>query len=47
MEESQGDDKIDLLAAKDKLIAEKKMIPALDIKSIETMDSLTFAIILH
>ena len=28
-------------------VPEKKMIPALDIKSLETVDALTFSIILH
>lgn len=28
-------------------VVEKKLIPALDIKTLETVDSLTFSIILH
>lgn len=45
--EQPSDDIGDLLSTKPKILAEKKLIPALDIKSIETVDALTFTIILH
>ena len=41
---------MDLLSPKNKPANpgyEKKMIPALDIKNLESLDSLTFSIILH
>ena len=41
------EDMNDLMNMKAKDKPEKKMIPALDIKSLETVDALTFSIILH
>ena len=47
-EETQKEDSGELFKSKPKAAgAEKKMIPALDIKSLETVDALTFSIILH
>ena len=50
-ENANGDTMADLLSPKNKSAGgagyEKKLIPALDIKTLESVDSLTFSIILH
>ena len=47
-EQISSSDPMDLLSPKHKLSTyEHKIIPVLDIKSIESVDSLTFSIILH
>ena len=46
-DEKKEDEISDLMTSKSKPPPEKKLIPALDIKSVETVDALTFSIILH